>query len=342
MDDVREVGAELHRLAEAEELDAFDSGALVQRGRRGRRRRKLLTAGGAVAGVAVVALAASVLPNLGGEGNQVGVAGHPGQSSLFEPVPGVPSGEAGAGQTITKAEAARRCALRYPKEKRPLQGEGDHPKSGQVAMYKTAIGEKYAVCTIPGGDKPTAALVAAAAKDPLPTTAAGQLRNCSVETWVDLTGWQLMAVDQSKRLATTSLVAVSPSGRKAVACQLGSKEEWTEVGDFQFLTLGSLDPNEPVLAPAKGSQHADLYAGGGGGGGFCPGTPCTNDYHFTGWGRVSSKATKVVLQLSPGATHTVPVKDGWFAVSWLTPGVGKFATKLTAYDKTGKIVKVIN
>lgn len=340
MDDVREVGAELRRMADADELSVFDSASLVERGRRGRRRRKLFTAGGAVAGVAVVALAASVLPNLGGDGNEVGVADGPKQSSLFEPVPGVPSGEAAIGPKLTKEETIRRCALRYPDVKTPLRGAGTS-KVGNTLMYDVAIGEQYAECTVPGGDKPTAALIAAAAKDPLPATTAGQLRNCSVQTWVDLTGWQLMVVDQSKRLASTSLVAVSPSGLKAVACSLKANEP-LEPGNIEFVTLGSLDPNGPVVTPAKGGRHADLYAGGGGGGSVCPGKPCSSDYSFTGWGRVSSKATKVVMQLSPGASHTVPVKDGWFAVTWLTPGVGKYQTKLTAYDRNGKIVKVIS
>jgi hypothetical protein len=341
MEDVREVGAELHRLAEAEGFDSFDSAVLLQRGRKGKRRRKFVAGGGAVAGVAVIALAATLLPNLGATGNQPQVADKVTPKSQFEPVPGVPRGEAGADQRITKAEAVRRCALRYPEEKRPLQG-GGQVDSGRSLMYDIKTGEKPGICTVPGGDKPSAELIAAVAKDPQPATAAGQLRNCSVQLWVDLTNWRMMASDRSTRLGTTSLVAVSPSGRKAVACQISPARSALDVFNATssfFLTLDALGADDPTLTPPKG----DLYAAGGGSGSFCPGTPCKKNYHFTGWGRVSSKATVVRLQLGPGPTHDVKVTDGWFAFTWLSPTpADNFTPILKAYDGSGNLIKTID
>ncbi|WP_433003682.1 hypothetical protein [Kribbella sp. CA-294648] len=335
MEDVRDVGAELHRLAEAEAQDPFDPVELLQKGRRRKRRRKILSAGGAVAGVAAVALAATLLPNLGPAGNQAQVAGGESQESLFEPVPGVPRGEEGADQPLTKAEAIRRCALRYPEGKQLLVGSDT--RSGRTLLYDAKDRNKH-FCKVPGGDKPSAALVAVAAKDPLPDTTAGQLRNCSVQLWVDLTGWRVMASErhQSKRLASVALVAVSPSGRKAVACTMspppaGQSEPGLEGANSRFFTLDSLDKNDPILPPVKGSERADLFAATG------------SKSTLTGWGRVASNATLVRLQLGSGPAHEVKVKDGWFAIAWAKPAEagGDFGV-LKAYDRNGKLVRVIS
>jgi hypothetical protein len=337
MEDVRDVGAELHRLAEAEARDPFDPVELLQKGRRRKRRRKILSAGGAVAGVAVVALAATLLPNLGPAGDQPQVAGGESQESLFEPVPGVPRGEEGANQPLTKVEAIRRCALRYP------EGEqlrvGSTIRSGQMLSYQGKRGDKseVAFCMVPGGDKPSAALIAAAAKDPLPDTAAGMLRNCSVQAWVDLTGWRVMASDryESKRFASAVVVAVSPSGRKAVACNLlppppQESAHRMDGANNRFFTLDALEKDDPYLLPVKGSARADLFSAGG------------SKSTYTGWGRVASNATEVQLRLGSGPVHEAPVNDGWFAIARANPteAGGDFGV-LKAYDKNGKLVRVI-
>ncbi|MFI7066531.1 hypothetical protein ACIBL3_36425 [Kribbella sp. NPDC050124] len=343
MEDVREVRAELQRLVEAEDLGPFDTDELLARGRRGRRRRTVLAAGAAISGVAVVALVVSLVPGVGVADKQPGLAGDPNQNSQFEAVPGIERGEEATGQTITKEEAVRRCALRYPEQKKALQAAAS-VKAGSTVMYQFEMGAKFAACTIPGGDKPKPELVKAAERDPLPKTAAGQLRNCSVQLWVDLTGWRVMAADQSTRLATAVIVAVSPSGRKAVACQLQPQALGDPMpGATPFLTLKALGLSDPVVTPGKGSKPADLFVAGGGSGGFCPGTPCTKQYNYTGWGRVSSTATKVRLELGPGPVHDVEVTDGWFAFTWVSPGSATKvkAPKLTAYDKAGRVVKII-
>lgn len=340
MDDVREVGAELHRLAEADVLDPFDPAAMIQRGRRTQRRRKLFAGGAAVTGVAVVALVAALLPNLGGDRNQQVATPPPPQNPLFEPVPGAAYGEAGADQEISIEDAAKRCALRYPEVKESLTGKGP-VKTGTTVSLGMKDHTMSGTCKIPGGDKPTAALLAAVAKDPVPATDAGKLRNCSVLLWVDLTNWTVVAADQSKRLGSTTFVAISPSGKKAATCQL-DPDEMTSSANSQVLTLDPVATDGPVLDPAKGSQPASLFAASGGGGTLCVGAPCKDNYNFTAWGRVATTATKVVLRLGPGPVHEVPVKDGWFAVTWLSPTASdKIKPSLIAYDKDGKVVKVL-
>jgi len=343
MDDVRDVGAELHRLAEAEQLDPFDTAVLLQRGRRGRRRRKILAVGGTVVGVAAVAVAAGVLPNLNAA-DRSPVAGG-GQdaaqaNSSFEPVPGVPRGEESAGQKLSKEEAERRCALRYPGYTRPL-GRGILT-AGRTVQYETAVGQKFLECTIPGGDKPSDELIAAARRDPMPTTTAGQLRNCSVHLWVDLTNWRVTASDQAKGFAT-SLVAVSPSGRKAVSCMLDPSTDTTRMSHRSgslFLTLNALGASDPVVP--GGTKYAELRAGSSGSA-YCPGTPCKGWYALE-YGRVASNITKVRIQLTGfPQVHEVTVTDGWYAIAWLNRSFKGSDPhyKITGYDKSGKAVKVI-
>ncbi|WP_371405419.1 hypothetical protein OHA10_07405 [Kribbella sp. NBC_00662] len=344
MEDVREVSAELHRLAESEPLDPFDTTQLLRRGQRGRRRRKLVGVGGTVVGVAAIAVAASLLPNLVSADSTPGIADQSPKNSQFDPVPGVPGGEAGADQRITKEEATRRCALRYPDEKRPLQGGGPGVRSGHVMLYEVKNGEMFAQCIVPGGDRPKPALVAAAAKDPLPASTANKLRNCSVLAWIDLTDWQVVALDQSKALKQAEVVAISPSGHKVVECRLSGEKGFSGEadGNTTFATLTNLTGSDPVLDPSDKSVRSDMYAGGGGGGG-CTNGICTT-YGMTGWGRVkSTAATTVRLRIGSGPVYQVPVgQGGWFAYTWTTKTKYKIhdQPKVAAYDKNGKVVKV--
>lgn len=341
MEDVREISAELHRLAESETMQPLDTTELLARGRRTRRHRKLLGAGGAVAGVAVIALGASLLPNLSSAGNQPGIAGNP--PDQFEPVPGVPRGEAGADQRITMAEAQRRCELRNPDEKRKLR-DTKGARSGHVAQYDLKVGDKKNLCIVPGGDKPSSELVAAANKDPLPKSMTAKLRNCSVLAWVDVTGWQVVASDESKTLGQAEVVAVSPTGHKVMECSLQTNVPLATglQGNTTFATLTNLTGSDPVLNPADKSGRTDMYVGGGGGG------PCTagvcNGWGMSGWGRVASKDAVVVrLRIGKGPIYQVPVGEGgWFAYTWKSSAKYKQGTfpKVAAYDKAGKIVKV--
>jgi hypothetical protein len=341
MEDVREISAELHRLAESETMDPLDTTELLTRGRRTRRRRKLLGAGGAIAAVAVIALGASLLPNLGSAESPPGVAG--GTADRFLPVPGVPRGEAGADQRISVAEAQRRCELRNPDEKRKLINTKG-ARSGNVALYDLKAGDKKNECIVPGGDQPSPELIAAAKKDPMPKSIAGKLRNCAVLAWVDVTGWQVVASDESRTLGQAEVVAVSPSGHKVMECLLQTNVPNATglQGNTRFATLTNLTSSDPQLNPAVKSGRTDMYVGGGGGGG-CTAGIC-NGWSSTGWGRVASKdAVTVRLRIGNGPIYQVPVGEGgWFAYTWTSSAKYKQGTfpKVAAYDKAGKIVKV--
>lgn len=337
MEDVREVSAELHRLADDEPLDTFDTTRVLERGRRGRRRRRLLGAGGAAAGVAAVALAVGLVPNLLATNNQPAVAG----SGSFEPVPGVPRGEEAADQRIDRAEAERRCALQNPQEKRRLEPQ-TYYRVGGTALYQIVSGQKYAQCTVPGGDRPTAALIAAAAADPFPRSTAGQLRNCSVQSWIDLTNWRVVASDRSESLGRSELLAVSPSGRKLVECGISGSSTTSPKSPVStaFFTLDRLGSSDPILAPAADGKPAALFAAGGGSVGACAKDGSCSAYNWVGWGRVPD-ATEVRLSIGNGPVTTYPVKDGWFAFAWTADNKYdiKGHPKGGAYDGNGKLIR---
>lgn len=344
MEDVREVEAELNRIAEAEQLDPFDPDALLARGQRGRRRHKFLTAGGAVAGVAIIALAASQLPNLGAPGNKTVVA--PEQTAQFEQVQGIPRGDDVVGAPISNAEALRRCRLRLPDMKGPLANTVGGYRIGDRAITggKPKIGDKMQLCTVPGGDKPTAALLAKVRKDPVPTDPATQLLNCSAQTWVDVTKWRIVASARSKTWPSVLLTAVAPNGRTAIACEIekNSLDGGMVMRGTTFLNLDSLrHAQDPILTPAKGSQRAELYTGRDLSGQDCsPGKRC---WEARAWGRVASTATRIHLQMGSSAGSDIPVTDGWFAYIWLSAPTTATMTdfKATAYDKDGNVVKIL-
>jgi hypothetical protein len=339
MPDDPEVCGDLRRLADGHQPQPVDLDAVLARGRRGLRRRRYLSAGGSVAGIAAIALTAAAVPGLTAAKQNAQPAGVQSENSQFGPVPGVPRGEAGADQRLSKAEATRRCALQHPEVKVPLEGSGF--RSGWVAMYEFKAGAKYAECTVPGGDRPAPALIKAAAKDPVPTSMADKLRNCSVAAWVDATHWRVVASDETKGTAA-SLVAISPSGNKALGCELSRLPAGMpgSATSTRFLTLDKLGQADPVFDPASGPDHRDLYIGGGGGG------PCTaktcKGWNESGWGRVSSKAVKVSFRIGNGPVYDVPVgTDGWFAYTWTDKAshpLGKYPN-VTAYDSHGKVVK---
>ncbi|GAA0949461.1 hypothetical protein GCM10009554_48140 [Kribbella koreensis] len=345
MEDTREVSAELRRLADAESLDHFDTATVVTRGHRGLRRRRLLGAGGAVAGVAAAALAVTLIPNPGTTGNNPGVAAA--ENSQFSPVPGVPRGEDGAAQRISKQEAERRCALRYPGAKKPLmKTSGFRSVSSRAYALKNGSTGPF-FCIIPGGDKPSAALVAAAKADPFPDNPAGQLRNCSVNAWVDMTNWHIQVSD---RLSLTEknytgfsgalLIATSPSGKTVIACQLpideirGGGYGWG-VTALRLGDLGTDYPRVPWPDGTRGKDIAAIHPAGT----DCQGTACGRSLP-TGWGRAPANTAKIVVQIGSGPTYEAPLADGWFAFTALdkTPHSAADPLKVRAYDQTGKLL----
>lgn len=346
-----EVSAQLHRLAEAEPLPEFDTNAVLTRGRSGVRRRRLLGAGGGIAGVAAIALAASLIPNLSSASQDPGVAST--ENSQFDAVPGMPHGEAALFVDVPRAQAQQLCDLRYPGENQKLKpSKAQTYRVGTKPSFDTAkIKVKTRTfCQIPGGDKPTAKMVAAVATDPVPKTPAGQLRNCSVQTWVDVTGWRIMAVDRSEKLKTAQLVAVSPSGRSMIACELADLRDHgfalTEVGNSLFTRLQAPDlKSDPVLTPPDGKKWAEMYAGGYGGG-ACYGPKCGSG-SAVAWGRAPAEAATVEVSLY-GKSYRTPVKEGWWASTWAVPSFTMTGDPkkpqfpvYKAYDKNGKFLKKI-
>ncbi|MEU4190677.1 hypothetical protein AB0E69_02170 [Kribbella sp. NPDC026611] len=344
MEDEQQVSAELRRLADNEHFDPLDTNELLHRGHRGRRRRMIFTASGAAVAVAAVAVAVSVVPNLASADKTPEVATttttRP-QNPDFEPVPGVAHGEDSADQRISQNEAERRCALRNPKEKRPLRKQGNY-RVGDGAQYDVKIGQRYGECNVPGGDKPKPALVAAAAAEPMPTSVKGQLRNCSVLSWIDLTDWHVVASDRSNILHRSILLAISPSGRKLVDCGLSTQKGMT--GEFtsgtQFYSLDKLGPNDPVFFPIPKGSYAEMFVGGGGSLGRCNSHVCTG-YNYVGWGRAAAGATEVRLSIGSSKVTKLPVHDGWFAFTWAVYAKYDVKTqpKVVAYDAHGKVVR---
>ncbi|WP_371407621.1 hypothetical protein OHA10_19245 [Kribbella sp. NBC_00662] len=353
MKDTREVSAELHRLADNAPPDHFDTEAFLARGHRSLRRRRLLGAGGAIAGVAAAALAATLIPNLIATADDPGVAGNQTENSQFSSVPGVPSGEDGAGQRISKQEAERRCALRYPGTKGTMKGSsGFRSVSSQPYIYKISAGAPVTpFCTIPGGDKPSAALVAAAKADPFPKDAAGQLRNCSVNAWVDMTKWHVLVSDRLsldneknyRGFDRELLIAMSPSGKTAIACQLPAND-LRDVGygwGVTALRLDDLGTDYPRLLLPDGTWGKDIAA-------ILPeGTDCNGNICGrslpTGWGRAPANTAKVVVQIGSGPKYESPLKDGWYTFTAIDKNSHSTDDPLTvrAYDKDGKLLQKI-
>jgi hypothetical protein len=333
MYDDQEIGAELRRLAAADPLDPISSTSLLERGRRSRRRRKVFSIGGVVAAVAAVAVSAAVLPGLRSEHvkdhGQVATTPTPTKTrvnpGLFTPLPGVPSGDAALGQ-LTKKEADRRCVLR--------DGQGGNMRNlsyraGSTVLYVDAQGMPGTGrrCTVPGDSRPTTAVIAKAKADPMPADAAGQLRNCSVLLWHDLTTWKVVTSDTAKG-AGISLIALSPSGRYAVRCQLAPT----------FNAAVSLGSGPGITAATDVRDNLDHFASAGSQ--VCPGTPCLG-WHYLDGGRVSSDIARIRIQAKWGGQHhDLTVTDGWYALSWINGDPqGRMDATITAYDKNGKLFK---
>jgi len=336
-----EVSTQLHRLADAEPLTEFDTTAVLTRGRRGLRRRRLLSAGGGIAGVAAIALAATMIPNLSSAGGPP-VAGEQKQNALFEPVPGVPAGEASVGQKLTEAEATRRCAMKFNEPGLKLAKSYDGPFSGQEVMPQPEAGQRALTCIVPGGDKPTQALLDQVTKDGVPKDTAAQLRNCSVQAWVDMTKWSVKATTWSHRIEKgygaidqAMVIAVSPSGRVAVACEIGqnSLKGGLMRNGTNLMVLDHLRYDNNVLTPATKTQPAQHWSGNNIGGN-------ASGYDPVGWGRING-ATRVQLRMDDKTKLDIPAIDGWFAYCWETgptkAKIGDFTA--TVYGKDGKVLK---
>ncbi|MFC0627154.1 hypothetical protein [Kribbella deserti] len=237
----------------------------------------------------------------------------------FTPLPGVPQGDAAVGDRLPPKETARRCRLRYPDFDGHLTASFNRP--GFSDMMATTHGW----CTVPGGHRPSGALIEAAAKDPLPADPAGQLRNCSVLMWHDLTKWKVVATGRVQNYRA-EVVALSPKGDKAALCALGEgSEEQSGIWRSSILFVNTT---------IRMGQTGDQTCSAGRANGACLGWVTYDSGH------VDKSVAKLVLRSTRGKTHEVPVHDGWYAFVWAEgskPGAAGITA--TAYDKSGKEVK---
>lgn len=337
MDDERVVGAELNRLAATDPLNPIDPQSMLTRGRRSRRNRRLLGAGGGILGVAAVVIGASTLPGFVVADPDPGVASTKPSTSVsttepdFSAVPGVPRGEAGVGGQVSAAEAARRCSVRNPDIDRPLRPAPSR-QAGANAAYQPRHGDRVTECTVPGGDRPSAELIEAARKDPLPSTPEGRLRNCSVHFWTDLTKWRIVASDFQPGHGA-ALVALSPSGKSAALCTLLAATPYDVAG---------VDPNSRILRTAT-AVH-DSFASNFTtipGGSLCSAGKCEG-WFYHDQGRLTADIARIVIEPRGGGRHEIRLTDGWFAVAWRSNDPkGEMYAKATAYDKNGKVLQVV-
>ena len=220
--------------ADADHTPHLDLDAIVRTGDRRRRRRQgALT--GLVAAAAVVALVATMVPRPDARTPEP-PAGSPGRTTAapdFTPLPGVPPGDQALAD-LGNAEVVRRCLLRGTRVWPDDQRLGIAPQSTGLTVITNKVGERPRLCTIPGDSQPSAALVAAAAADPLPADDARLLRNCAVKIWHDLDGWRVLAKDTQPGVGT-NLVALSPSRRFVLRCTLTARGQ-------ELMDIGSIRP----------------------------------------------------------------------------------------------------
>jgi hypothetical protein len=333
MQDAPEIGAELQRLANGDPLAPVDVTGLLERGRRGRRRRRIAAVSGLAAGVAVIAVGAALVPGIGSAHRESEVAGT--AAALFTPVPGVPQGEAALGK-ITQAEAERRCTIRYGA--RPL--DKFHPSVYRATMAimsplpgkKNSYGES---CVVPGDSRPTAAALAKVKADPAPQTADGQLLNCSVQLWHDLTKWRVVSTEpgDTGNGRVLRMLAVSPTRSSAATCDLPLSGQ----------AMPLLKSSTPSIRTAQDESLMSLsgVAVNEGSGQIGCKSNCTG-WTYTNYGRVDPAITRIHFKTASGATHDLTVANGWYVLFWSNgdPKSRRAAT-LTAYNASGHLLKTV-
>ncbi|GAA0952877.1 hypothetical protein GCM10009554_56440 [Kribbella koreensis] len=331
MQDAPEIGAELHRLASRDPLAPVDATGLLERGRRGRRRRRVAAVSGLTAAVVAIGAGLALVPGIGSAHRESEVAGT--AAPLFTPLPGVPQGEAALGK-ITQAEAERRCTVRYGVQ--PL--ERFHPSVYRATMglMSPLPGKKNMFgpgCIVPGDSRPTAAALAKAKADPIPQTADGQLLNCSVQLWHDLTKWRVVAAEPGYTGMSEVLrvLAVSPTGHSAATCDLvpsgnaalQGKSSRPSILTAQDVSLTSLTG----VAVNEGSGEVGCKA-------KCRG------WTYIGYGRVDPAITRIHFKTVSGATHDLTVSNGWYALWWSNGDLkSRRAATVTAYNAAGKLIE---
>jgi hypothetical protein len=340
----QEIGAELRKLAAQDPLDPISGQQLLQRGRKGKLRRRI--AGGAsvvVAASAAVVVAAGVLPGLGssgGTGGEAPVAGGGGVSAdsaasagkdMFQPLAGVPHGEAALGE-LSPTEAVRRCVLRYPGATYAAGDDKRHPRGYRAGFglpNVDATGATPTICLVPGDSRPTAAAIDLARSNPLPKSESGMLHNCSVMFWHDFSDWKVVASERLDGVGA-SVLAQSPSGKYVVNCELDAKNlglNGSGVGS-EIIAVGSALRQKPSeLTGMTGFQSCSD-----------PTRKCVG-WVYPGGGRVDPRITRLRITAANGKSHELTVRNGWFALYWGDGDPkGVPGATVTAYDRNGAVV----
>jgi hypothetical protein len=335
MQDDQEVGAELHRLADTDPLNSIDAVALLERGRRGRRRRRALSVSGVTAGVAAVALGTGLLPGagFGAINRKPDAAATQTSEALFNPLPGVPRGEAALGK-VSEKEALLRCELRYGKQE---LGKF-HPDVYRATMtiagpFKGPDGKvKFgAECLVPGDSRPSDKAVAMARANPMPSSAEGKLLACSVQLWHDLTKWRVVSTESIDK-TRIRVLAVSPTGQSAASCELTPA---AKAGAFE---KGS----SAKIFTAKYPQLNSLgNIASTGSGSTCRTEPCVG-WVYLNAGRIDPTITRVLITAANGRTHELKITNGWFSILWANGDPkARLDARVTGYDAAGNIVKTV-
>ena len=350
--DEAEARGVLQTLVDREHFEPIPTAPVLERARRSHRRRRWATGGTAIAAVLAVSVGAPLLADLGKDSRGTdSPAASPATSARtaveppFTPVPGVPQGDraligSGRVETLTAREATRRCLLRYPGA--PFVVDESAPTLHRVGRF-TGVhrGDKRLMnCMVPGDSRPSAALVAAAKADPLPTSDAGLLRNCSVQMWHNLTNWRIVARDRDPA-GQVMLIAVSPSGRFRATCHLTSGALSRHDGEESDTRPSAPYASESRYGTQTQLRQIALEHLAGQGSQTCGNQPNCVGFMYYETALIPQNVAKVRFRAKDGRTHDVTVgADGMYAFVWTDPSTrdGGLNLTYTAYDANGKVV----
>jgi hypothetical protein len=137
--------------------------------------------------------------------------------------------------------------------------------------------------------------------------------------------------DTSSAGRVLRVLAVSPTGRSAANCDLPLS------GKTDFLAKSS----RPSILTAQDERLLNLtsvatYMGSGeiGCKSNCKG------WTYDSYGRVDPAITRIHFKTTNGATHDVPVTNGWYTLYWSNGDPkSRRAAVLTAYNAAGRVIK---
>ena len=169
-----------------------------------------------------------------------------------------------------------------------------------------------------------------------------------MNAWVDMTKWHIQVSDRLnldgeknyRGFSRELLIAISPSGKTAIACQLpvddirGGGYGWG-VTALRLDDLGTDYPRMQWPDGTLGKEIATILPEGT----DCNGNVCGRSLP-SGWGRAPADTTKIVVQIGSGPQYESPLKDGWFAFTALDKNSHSTnePLKVRAYDKDGKLL----